>query len=360
MILRAELTEELMRLRGTGKCARHVGEAALVHFAYKIEDVIKEVKKITNYVGASRTTAEGATLVDKYTYTNDEYDLDRTLTRDAMAQVFVPLLEFTRGVADAYHYDEGIRTIRVKEQLGLTLSAAYTYDTADRTLTWEVRTSGELPEGAWISIRSVVAYEVADIYGRRIKRFARQEVKLQAQHKSETREDGTVVYKRQTKPRIDVDEEDCGLGAEELLNVTVEDWKVRLYEKNAQKLRAGDWVEVELLGGIGKATYLVLRDCDTNTELGHLAWFRHMEYDFRHTIHYVLWFEHLRSTAVLQVIDTDIFMALAEYCVYRWFLMVAPTEAEVYFNLFMNRLEKIKAQLDTLRGALTRRNYIWF
>lgn len=349
-----------MMLRGMGNCGIYVGRPGLVHYAYKIDDIIKNVKKLTNYVGGSRTTKNGVTLVDKYSYTNDEFDLDHFTTADAMSQVYTVLMEYTKGVSDAYKFDEGYSEIVVKQDMGLLHTTSYAWNSETRELTWTVKTSAEIPDNATALLTYVVSYDVVDIYGKEIKRWLRQDTQIKANHKNpEQGEDGKVTYTIVTKPRLKVDEADNGLGAEELLHVRVEGEAVRFVEKHPRLIREGDVVRVEYQDG-RCATYVATRNTDTTIDVGAPGFFRHLGLDFRNTIHYVLYFQRIQNDAVLSALDTHIFMALVEYCVYRWFLLVAPEEAETYYNLFISRLETIKGLLDSMRAAINRRPYIWF
>lgn len=360
MRLNSDDTRQLMLLMGMGHCGLHVGKPGLVHYAYKIDDIIKQVKKLTNYVGGSRTNKNGVTLVDKYSYTDDEFDLDHFTTADAMAQVYTVLMEYTKGVSDSYKFDEGYNEIVVKQDMGLLHTTSYAWDSETRELTWTVKTSAEIPDNATALLTYVVSYDVVDIFGKETKRWLRQDTKIKPNHKNpEQGEDGRVTYTVVTKPAFKVDEQDNGLGAEQLLHVRVEGEAVRIVERSPRPIKEGDVVKVEYPDG-RCATYVATQNTDTTMDVGRPGYYRHLGLDFRNTIHYVLFFPQVLNDALLSALDTHIFMALIEYCTYRWFLLVAPEEAETYYKLFNARLETIKGLLDTMRAAISRRSYIWF
>lgn len=368
MIFTTNNTKALYTIQNEAcSCKKLINDPSLIHYAYYISDVIKELEKQSAYVGSHRTTEDGTSLLDSYSYTSDEGDLDRTLTRDAMAQVAIPLIKFAKGVADSYHYDYGFNTIEVTENHGYSFTTSYTYDSDTGTFTITVKSDKALTDDEYAIVTQHIEYSYSDILGGVHLKHTDINTTLTTEsveegtityEESEADDDGNVTYSYTftTTPEYDIDTTDNGLGGESLLWATLKGVKVRMYYTSPDVVNVGDWLILTRLDE--KVEYYVCHtQATTNNKFGCPNYYTPMPIDLRHTMHYVLYFPTIRNHMALKTLDTLIFDALVAYCMHKWFVMAAPTEAEYYWQQFALLIEQIRKLLEGSQTSIVYRPY---
>lgn len=350
-------TKHLFDIRTVGKCRRFLGSERLHHFAYRIEDIVKEVKKRSEYIARHRTLQDGTLLIDSISYTADEFDLDAPLTRDAMANVFIPLIDYSRGMADSYRYDdEGYNNhVLVKNKGYKVISTGYAYDSSDRSITVSITLDKQLSSSHYAKVYVDIDYVKLTILDEVYCKELQQIVNITS---ATTPTQVSSGYKYSVKfiPKYEADFTDNGLGGEDVRNVVVRNVRAMMQDTAATDIRRGDWVlykekETDEDGEL----YICLEDCTTNVLDGCPRYFEFMPFDFRHTIHYILHFSSLTSKGAMQALDTHIENALITYCLYKWFMYSSPEDSAVQFSEFQRRMDLISELLSTQTSAIVKR-----
>lgn len=358
MLLLTDDTKHLLDIAKLGICKKRGDLAKLVHFAYRIEDILKEIRKRTNYIGANRATKDGRTLVDNITYTNDEFDLDVPLTKDAMANVFIPLLDYSKGIADSYLYDEdGHKNYSVKINRGYVLNNRYAYDSEDNSLSVTLKSNKHIEDAHKIVADIDIEYNVTDLIGDVYKKRLTTSIEYDDSIPCVMKTVGgktTYEYTKIINPKYDADTVDKGLGAESVSDVVITKIEFKTQDVNPYRINAGDWLEVEYDGGM-KELYICHTNCTSNTKFGCPYFYLYMPFDFRRTIHYIVYMPYFNNEAALKAIDTHIENAIITYCIYRWFKMVNPEEAPTWYEEFVRRIAMITELLDSQSGAIMSR-----
>lgn len=357
MLMITDDTKHLFDIRTLKTCRKFIGPERLHHFAYRIEDIVKEVKKRSEYIAKNRRLQDGTTLIDSASYTNDEFDLDTPLTRDAMANVFIPLIDYTRGMAESYRYDdEGYRSHTMIVNKGYkVIGTGYTYDSTDRSVTISVTLDKPIASTHYAKVTVDIDYVkltiLDEVYCKELRHIA-------SILSSATPTEVTGGYKYTIKfiPDYEAEFTDNGLGGEEVRNVVVRNVKVRMQDTAATDIRKGDWVllkqdECDEEGEL----YICLEDCTSNVQDGCPQYFEFMPFDFRHTIHYLLHFSTTTSKGAMLALDTHIENALITYCLYKWFMYTSPEDSAAQYAEFQRYMELIAGILTSQSAAIVRR-----
>lgn len=348
MLLQKEDSNNFVKVQELGICAKKIYDSRITHFAYRIKDIVEELKKRTNYIGGTRSTNDGKTLVDTITYSNDEYDLDTPLTKDAMANVFMPLLEFAEGIGESYLYDEKTNTHHVQMNHGFKFSYSYTIGTETSAITINLISDKKLDADHYAIVDAEISYNVVDLFGSRtLKKIVHEHIFKHTDSYSESND--KFIYTATVNPEYDADTVDNGLGAEKVEVVSINNINGKAMEYFPVAIKKGEWIEVNIDGTI--ELYVCHTQCTSNNKMGCPNYYTYMPFDFRGTIHYILWFPFLNNNGSLHALDTHIENALITYCMYRWFLKVYPAEADRWYAEFERRMEMIKELLESLRGA---------
>ncbi len=363
MLLLADDTKHLTDIVKLDICKRNIKNRKLVHFAYRIDDIIKEVKKRTNYIGANRADQNGNLLVDRMTYSNDEFDLNRPLTKDAMAQVFIPLLEFTQSLAESYLYDEeDFKSYNKVVDRGYKFTTKFTFDNADNSVEIALRSNKQIAPEHYVEASVELEYKVEDVIGDIYKKRTTAVERIDMSNASMRTEeiDGKTVYTYTKKfiPDYEADFEDNGIGAERVFDVIVVSVKTKTQDVHPHRINAGDWLELKYDEDLTEL-YVAHTNCTSNNKFGCPYYYEFMPFDFRKTIHYILFMPFANSTAALKALDTHIENAIITYCIYRWFLLVRPEEAQIWYEEFLKRMEMIKELLSSQQGVIMERP-LWY
>ena len=357
MLMITDDTKHLFDIRTVGKCRRFIGSERLHHFAYRISDIVAEVKKRSEYIAKNRKLQDGTSLIDSASYTNDEFDLDTPLTRDAMANVFIPLIDYSRGMAESYRYDdEGYNSHTLIRNKGYNiLGTGYAYDSTNRSVTISVTLDKIISSSnyakVYVNIDYVKLTVLDEVYCKELTHI----VSITSSHTYEA-VTGGYKYSVTFVPDYDADFTDNGIGGEDVRNVVVRNVKVRMQDTSAIDIRKGDWVLLKYddCDEDGEL-YICLEDCTSNVPDGCPQYFLFMPFDFRHTIHYLLHFSSLTSKGALLALDTHIENALITYCLYKWFMYTSPEDSQLQFAEFQRYMELIAGILETQSAAIVRR-----
>lgn len=79
----------------------------VLHFWYKLTDILEECNMLTATIGAHRANDSAPHLLDLINLTPDERAQFYSLCRTAMNNIFVVLIKFTKNIKIAYRWDEG-------------------------------------------------------------------------------------------------------------------------------------------------------------------------------------------------------------------------------------------------------------
>lgn len=355
MLLERQQTLSLCTLAKMGICAKRAYSANISHFAYRIEDIIKEVHKRTTYIGANRRTKEGQTLVDAIAYTADEFDMDIPLTKDAMANVFTPLYEYAQGLGESYLYNEQTNT-HVLAKTDIAFESEHVISTSSNAIKIAVTSDTKVPNDHYINIKATVTYEVTDIFENKTTKTLQINTSLGCRNYDEAH--GKYTYTLVTTPNYAADTEDNGLGADKIVVKSVTNIEAKVMCLHPTVIKKGDWIEVTENGV--KKLYIAKHDCTSNVVLGNEDDFEYMDFDFRGTIHYVLWFPNMHNShGILEALDDHLFEALVLYIIYRWLKIVYPEEAASWYEDFENRIIKITELLDSQNGGIVSRGFVY-
>jgi len=87
----------------------------LIHYWYKLDDVLEEVYKRTTYLGKNKSDEQGAHLLNRIAMTEDDRSIFESFLQNAQANVFDVISPFTHGIDGAYWWNETYNAVDVLE-----------------------------------------------------------------------------------------------------------------------------------------------------------------------------------------------------------------------------------------------------
>lgn len=330
-------------------------------FVFPLSDLRREIEKRSSYLGKMRSTEQEKHLLERFALTEGEAFLSDEYLREAATETYDWIRAFGRGVEHAFVFYPMKEAIEIREHFGACIEVGESGPSikVNIPLTSDMCTLSYTALGFHGVIQlsgynietgsaSKVRYRVTLYYTFGVPNSPIEEPRSQATF-SDISSNSSFVQYEFFVPKENTSLGDAGLKSVERLEIEI------MAMEPAVQLSEGDYIcftdmhDKKRYGVVKAGTSYAGFDepvCD---------WY---DYDIRDSISYRLMIPHWQDNNMLPKVKNDLREALVNYILWRWFEMVNPTEASIYYDKWEEKAHGAQLGLNAEDRVLQRR-VVW-
>lgn len=339
---------------------------SVLKLVYGYDNIYEEVYKRTSFLAKNRPTEALVHQLNAMSFTRDEEFMFKPFILEAASNVFEKLAPFCKNIQNAFRYNEHVVTYEreripnIKDFLEVGMpcnihAEQVQHDDACGSI-YEI--SFDVP---------IAHFKPIDCakYGVRM----RIEIDYTTRYYGETvRNTGIIETKFSTRKSVVSIKQQVKV-KENVYGETIETFEcvndvrvsryglIRKTDKKPERWAAGNYVE--LTDGNDKHLFRILKDTFSNADLHDQRLFEAIETDDRDSVIFTLQILEWMDENAFRGLDNAVFESIVNFVMYKWFLIVAPTEAEGYYNAYDQALTRVTYRANQQKKPIHRHYHLF-
>lgn len=337
----------------------------VLKFSYGYDALYEEVYKRTSFISKNRGTDVLAHQLSQMSFTRDEDFMFKPFIKEAASNIYEKLYPFSKDIEKAFRFIDSVRTVELPKLPDITNHA----DIDDGSELSSVLLRHDDAVGSWYTLSGLTNVDIhtpIDYKKFGIKIVVRFTYSVLCGNRRVVRSEylESIVSAKVSKPAtwsatVFVAEGVYGKDIErfgQVLSLDVVESKI-VRKGVPDKINKGDYVE--LSGEDDVELYKALEDTDSNGDILNPYLFEKQDIDERNSVVYRLNILEWMDDNAFSITDNAIFEAIVNFVIYRWFLIVNPSESSIYYSFYDDYLTRIIHRINAQKKPV-RRTYHLF